>query len=141
MCWSNELPNVFVISKGEVFLLSLETGGSAPHPLAEEPTLEIDWRGARLSALKIKGLQIFGPCLAWNIPYGGADGFGDHLHVHNWKTGCALWVRGSWITMAPPHAAVLTNGNRFVGHPNGRHSFVYIYQHFLSRDSIQLVGQ
>lgn len=84
-----------VISVGNMFLLSLNSGGSAAHPLAEEPTWEIDWMQARLS-VRIIGLQIFGPYLAWKTPYGG-DAFGDHLQVRNWKTGCTLWVRGSFL--------------------------------------------
>ncbi|KAM5540649.1 hypothetical protein V8D89_005680 [Ganoderma adspersum] len=41
--------------EGNMFLLSLSSGGSAVHPLAEEPTWEIDWMKARLS-VKIKAL-------------------------------------------------------------------------------------
>ena len=81
-------------STAEFSLSSLESGGTASHPLAEEPTWEIMFDGH--PSLEIMDTQIFGPYIAWRTlwpnDYGMAE---DHLQVRNWKTGRKVWVRGS----------------------------------------------
>ena len=117
---------MFVISKAEFSLSTLESGGSAVHPLAEEPTWEIPFDGR--PSFEGAGTQIFGPYIAWQTPYDDNSIFEDRLQVRNWKTGCKVWVRsfisqlGSLLyeTLHCPH------GHIFVGRPHAWRFFVYV---------------
>ena len=81
-------------STAEFSLSSLESGGTASHPLAEEPTWEIMFDGH--PSLEIMDTQIFGSYIAWKAPWSNDYGMAEaHLQVRNWKTGRKVWVRAS----------------------------------------------
>ena len=94
----------------ELSLLSLDSGGTLPHPLAAESTWLVPPAGTHTgrSWLDIIGAHVYGPYIAWRMPWHGGDILDTYVQVRNWQTGCEMLVRrshyGDWRSKA--HRAV-----------------------------------